>query len=337
MNSSIPVMPPIPQMMAKPGNVAKKMVQAVQGVVEDHQNKPYFEPICDARTLSVRHYHWEPSRYAGDLLHMAALVLCMLSLLRDSGTEGVSFKAHLLFLIVFTSRFLNVLFCDQSVYLILYKVMLWSCTLKIVMIMVVRGSQWDVMDTLPVCVLVIPTVIMTMVFGSYSAEDHGLAFEILWIFSNYLEGVAMLPQYIYCYRDKQNDSFLVFGYVLTMGAYRTVFGVSWVYRILCNEADADMSSVISGVLGVMFFADWLQFKAFSASPLSRCCIQVDEDLREVQDLVVDIANGNAQLSSLESLERRPSDKGLSPMAKAIGKSAVQEVELHYMVNQSRSP
>ena len=37
-------------------------------------------------------------------------------------------------------------------------------------------------------------IVMTLVFGVYSLEDHGLFMEILWIFSTYLESISMLPQ-----------------------------------------------------------------------------------------------------------------------------------------------
>lgn len=37
-------------------------------------------------------------------------------------------------------------------------------------------------------------IVMTLVFGVYSLEDHGLFVEILWIFSTYLESISMLPQ-----------------------------------------------------------------------------------------------------------------------------------------------
>ena len=41
-------------------------------------------------------------------------------------------------------------------------------------------------------------VVMTLVFGVYSLEDHGLFVEILWIFSTYLESISMLPQQLAC-------------------------------------------------------------------------------------------------------------------------------------------
>lgn len=243
----------------------------------------YFEPLCTARHLSVRFYDWEPTRYVGDFAHLAALGLCLAVLLRESGVDGVSFKAHLLFFFVFTARFVNIFFCDQPMYLVIYKVVLWTITIHIVMVMCARGSTLDHKDTMPLYALLLPTMIVTLVFGRYSSGDHGLVAEVLWIFSNYLEGLAMLPQYIYCYRDGDNISRLVGAYVLAMGGYQSVFGLTWISRCVLMHGYLDVSSLINGILGVAFFVDYLVFKARETSPLSSFCISMDKGIREASE------------------------------------------------------
>jgi len=278
------------------------------------QEQGYFEPICTERHLSVRHYTWDAFKYVGDVSHLLALALCIGVVLRENGTEGVSFKTHLLFLIVFTCRFSNVFFCEQSIYLVLYKVLLWTGTLKIVIFMWALGSRNDHRDTLPLAVVVLPTFVFALVFGVYSMQDHGLIIELLWIFSIYLESVAMLPQYIYCYRDSENTCPLVSSYVLTMGGYRMVFGLSWLYHYLVMPYYLDVSSLVSGILGIVFFCDYLLFKL---AKLSRAG---STSTKELQNLI-----GTRNFRGEAILLEQPSTpRGVTP--EKFGKSFA-EVEL----------
>lgn len=277
----------------------------------------YFEPICTERHLSVRHYTWDAFRYVGDVSHLLALALCIAVVLRETGTEGVSFKTHLLFFIVFSCRFLNILYCEQSIYLVLYKVLLWTGTLKIVILMWALGSVQDKRDTLPLSIVLVPTFIMTLVFGVYSVQDQGLMVEFLWIFSMYLESIAMLPQYIYCYRDSDNACPLVSCYVLTMGGYRMVFGLSWAYQYLTMPYYLDMSSLISGMLGIIFFCDYLLFKVANRSTLSNLCISVDDTIREAEEAARDMVSGESAT---------PTHSGKAPIPERLGR-ALSEVEM----------
>mmetsp|Transcript_77611 Transcript_77611/g.214480 ORF Transcript_77611/g.214480 Transcript_77611/m.214480 type:complete len:332 (-) Transcript_77611:181-1176(-) len=299
----------------------------IKKAVSQVQEEGYFEPICTERHLSVRHYTWDAFRYVGDITHLAALVLCIAVVLRESGTDGVSFKTHLLFFIVFTARFLNIFFCEQSIYLILYKVLLWTGTLKIVILMWVLGSREDKRDTLPLVVVIVPSFVVALVFGVYSVEDHGLIVEFLWIFSMYLESVAMLPQYIYCYRDTDNSCPIVSSYVFAMGGYRMVFGLSWAYHYLVMPYYLDMSSLISGVLGIVFFCDYLLFKVVKKSTLSHCCISVDDTIREAEVAALDIVSGEP-LGTLPLVS--PSGRiSAETFGRPLSEVELSEVEFHH--------
>lgn len=254
----------------------------------------YFAPVCNARHLSVRHYNWEPSRYLGDGTHILALITCIMALLRDDGPDGVSMKAHMLFLLVFSVRFANIFLCEQPVYLIIYKVMLWTTTLKIVMLLAVRGSAQDGRDTMPVMAMLFSILIITCVCGSFSLQDHGLVVEVLWTYSNYIEVFAMLPQYVYSYRDRGNRSLLVYSYVVLMGGYRIIFGIPWLTEVfLSRDRVVDVSSLLSGFLGVAFFADFLKFHATGISPMSSACIAVDNNILDAEEAALELARGGS--------------------------------------------
>lgn len=304
----------------------------VKKAVNHAQEQGYFEPICTERHLSVRHYTWDVFRYTGDVTHLLALALCIVVVLREIGSEGVSFKTHLLFFIGFSCRFPNIFFCEQSIYLVLYKVLLWTCTLKIIIFMWALGSREDDRDTLPLSVVLVPTLILTMVFGVYSLQENGLIVEFLWIFSNYLESIAMLPQYIYCYRDTDNTCPLVSMYVLTMGGYRMVFGLSWAYQYVVMPYYLDTSSLISGILGIVFFCDYLLYKFAKRSTLSHICISVDDTIREAEVAARDLVSGESHVTPMMSEARNGID-GVQPekLGRTTSCSEVElaEVEFHH--------
>ncbi|CAK9041284.1 unnamed protein product [Durusdinium trenchii] len=294
----------------------KKLQKVGVQVVNAAKEQGYFEPICTQRHLSVRHYTFDVFKYCGDIVHVLALVLCLAVILRDNGTGGISFKTHILYFIVFTARFSNVFFCDQSIYLVIYKVLLWSATLKIVLLLYIFGASVDEKDTLSLSAALFMIIVMTLVFGVYSLEDHGLFVEILWIFSTYLESISMLPQYIYCYRDVDNKCPLVSAYVFAMGGYQMVFGVSWGHHFLFRPYDLDVSSMISGLLGIVFFCDYLTFRLMGASMLVQVCISVDDTIKEAEEAAWSLVSGQVPGRPQESVN-----------PEVIGHSHSDEIEM----------
>ena len=55
-------------------------------------------------------------------------------------------------------------------------------------------------------------------------------------------------------RDADNKCPLVSAYVFAMGGYQMVFGVSWGHHFLFRPYDLDVSSMISGFLGIVNFS-----------------------------------------------------------------------------------
>merc|ERR1712050_578064 len=134
----------------------------------------------------------------------------------------------------------------------------------------------------------------------------------------------MLPQYIYCYRDRDNRHPLVVAYIMGMGGYQMVFGMHWILRMaLVTDEYMDFSSFINGVLGVGLFADYILFKANHRSLLSTACIALDKGIQEAREGLseaVDTFKGT--LSGRRDLIEIPA----SPAASPCGKSMVAEVE-----------
>lgn len=237
-----------------------------------------FGPQCDVRTTGIRFYHWNFFRYTADGVHTMGLLVCLAVLLRGrSQAEGISFKTQLLFLLVYTFRYINLFICRQFLYLVVFKVAFWSVTLAIVVLLLRSHARRDRRDTCPVHFLIVPTVLATVLLTSYES-----VVEALWILSQHLESFAMLPQYIYCYRDARgrpgHPRGMVLMYVLSLGGYRSLYGLSWLYKYFFGYVD--VSSWLASVFNLAFFLDFLAFRFCGASMLANAAMAVDDGLRE---------------------------------------------------------
>ena len=115
------------------------------------------------------------------------------------------------------------------------EVLFWTCTLSIVVLFVWTGAARDKKDTCPITLLLVPTTILTLALARYTS-----VMELFWIFSENLEGFAMLPQYVFSMRDRADKlghgghDCAVLTYVLTLGGYRTFYNLSWLYKAVEN-------------------------------------------------------------------------------------------------------
>merc|ERR1712054_646222 len=73
-----------------------------------------------------------------------------------------------------------------------------------------------------------------------------------------------------------------------MGLYQVVFGVNWAYHLCFDPGLLDVSSFISGMLGIAFFMDYLVFRRFQRSMFSFACITVDDGIREAEEGVAEV-------------------------------------------------
>jgi len=265
-------------------------------------------------------------------MHIFALLLCLFIVTCKRNAEGVSLKTHILFLIVFSLRYLNLFFCTQFAYLVALKVGFWIATATIVTICFARKGLRDKKDTCSTWSLLVPTTIVTIVVAEYRS-----VVEVCWIFSQHLEGFAMIPQYVYSYRDSANTRRDVLIYVLCLGGYRMLYGMNWIYKYFYGFVD--LSSWISGVLNIVFFTDFLVFKVCGGSPLSRCVLAVDDGVRE--------ARHYARTVACEALQRRKLPRHLligcpqTPPGMAYGRTTDLGLELgsetHMLGRRARSP
>merc|ERR1719491_1776809 len=112
------------------------------------------------------------------------------------------------------------------------------------------------------------------------------AIEMLWTFSQFLEGFAMVPQYIFCYRDRGARDAGVSLYVISLGGYRVFYAANWIYKKIQMPHYSDIQSWIGGVIEICFFIDYILSRFLTNfSVLRAMVLKVDEKINEFQEQV----------------------------------------------------
>jgi ER lumen protein retaining receptor len=269
----------------------------------------------------VGSYSWNAFRYVADFLHLGGVLTVIGTLARNGSCRGLSFRTQLFYFLVFVTRYLDIFsqlahFQDHTLYLVLFKLFYIISSAGIVFVMYKWRSTIEAnKDTCPIFVIILPcmviAVVSTYVFGSQTFHNESRLLHTLWTFSEMLEGFAMLPQYIFVYRqeagDKRSDR-KVFLYILLIGSYRCFYAANWIYKkAMLGSAYNDVVSWIGGVVEISLFLDFL----FNKSILEFILLSLDTKINsithhvEMRILRVGSPSGVAPESpSTEQMKRR---------------------------------
>ena len=148
---------------------------------------------------------------------------------------GISVKSHELFLIVFVTRYLDLFTTFYSLYNSFMKV-LYICTTAMIIYTIkftqpFKSTYDKAQDSfLHIKFAVLPCAVIALIthlIQHHFTMKHSL--DLLWIFSIYLESIAILPQLIVLQRYREVEN-LTGNYVFFMGAYRALYILNWIYR-----------------------------------------------------------------------------------------------------------
>lgn len=194
-------------------------------------------------------------RFTGDLVHLLAIVILLGKMLRQRSAAGVSLKTQFLYVIVFSTRYLDILTNYVSVYNTLMKVFFLATSCHICYLMRYK-SPWKATydrenDSFRIRYLIIPAALLALLFHRSSMH---LYMEVLWTFSEYLEAVAVLPQIFLLEYTERYDA-LTSHYLFALGAYRVFYVFNWIYRYVV-EGRIVWVSVAAGTLQSLLFVDF---------------------------------------------------------------------------------
>lgn len=241
-------------------------------------------PVTVLDEAVVVSYSWNIFRYIADYLHLGGIVVLGYTLLKNRNTKGLSLKTQVLYFLVFITRYLDLLERRQSAYLTFFKLTYILTSLAACLAFAYFRRQdkysyeWE-KDTASMPAMIIPCIVFALLLPKYKNFV-----EIAWTFSEYLEAFAMVPQYIFCYRESaatlsREQGVLV--YIVALGGYRVFYAFNWMYKFWMDPQYRDPQSWIGGLVEILFFIDFLMYQFQHCSILRAMVLSLDDNVNEV--------------------------------------------------------
>lgn len=190
-------------------------------------------------------------RLIGDLSHLLAIIILLWKIWKTRSCAGISGKSQILFALVFTTRYVDLVISFISVYNTVMKVVYILCAyITVYLIYIKFKATYDSNhDTFRMEFLVVP------VGGLAFLVNHDFTpLEILWTFSIYLESIAILPQLFMISKTGEAET-ITSHYLFALGAYRALYLVNWVYRYYF-EGFFDLIAIVAGVVQTILYCDF---------------------------------------------------------------------------------
>ena len=169
-------------------------------------------------------------RLAGDLSHVASILVLALRLQATKSAVGISLKTQELYLIVFLARYADLFSHFYSYYNSFMKVAFIASTATIIYTVRCRAPwkhKYDrVQDTFKHWLFAVLPCIVVATLYTFQVSHHSfrglLGLEILWNFSILLEPLAIVPQLFVLQRFREIEN-LTAHHVFFLGLYRLMY------------------------------------------------------------------------------------------------------------------
>ncbi|CAM6028146.1 unnamed protein product [Sphagnum balticum] len=196
-------------------------------------------------------------RLAGDMTHLMSIVVLLLKIHTIKSCAGISLKTQELYAIVFATRYLDLFTVFHSVYNTVMKLIFLGSSFSIVWYMryhkVVRKTYDKEHDTFRHYLLIVPCFLLAL-FINYKFTF----IEVLWVFSLYLEAIAIVPQLVLLQRTRNVDN-LTGNYVFLLGAYRGLYLLNWIYRYLTEGHYQQWITWTAGIVQTAIYGDFFYY------------------------------------------------------------------------------
>lgn len=190
-------------------------------------------------------------RFLGDLAHLVARGILLQLIESTKSVHGLLLKTQVLYMAVFLTRYLDLLYLYVSLYNTLMKIT-YIATLVYTVYLIrdkYRGSIREHVDTFPVQYLLGGLAVLALLFN-YGYHPT----ELLWSFSLWLECTAILPQLFVLQRLGLAEA-LTAHYIFALGLYRALYLPNWAYRWFV-EGRFDKLAVFAGVVQTLIYLDF---------------------------------------------------------------------------------
>ncbi|CAL1162679.1 unnamed protein product [Cladocopium goreaui] len=178
-----------------------------------------------ASTVPLHAFALRVFRLLADFLHLAGMSFGLAAILSSRSVAGFSRKTQVLFQVVFVSRYLDIFTQHQGLYLLFFKITFNLITAFMLWLFHKLHHSYEASaDSCNLLALVVPPAIIALFSGGMGVREEA------WTFSELLEPLALIPQYIVCYRATKVRPAAVI-YVLAVGGYRTLYVCNWIYKV----------------------------------------------------------------------------------------------------------
>ncbi|KAK3694586.1 ER lumen protein retaining receptor-domain-containing protein [Podospora appendiculata] len=201
---------------------------------------------------------WNIFRLAADLSHITAKCILIFSIHRNRSAEGVSLITQAFYALVFLSRYTD-LFQEVWPWNFFFKVfyILSSFyTIGIMRFVYPRTREREIAWKMSAAVLAGCLVLSPFVMLIFRPSDEYSFREWLWVFSQILESVCVLPQLLLL-RQTTVPTVITSFYIVFLGSYRGLYLVNWILREFdTNDRKPNNVSVIFGIVQTAFYVDF---------------------------------------------------------------------------------
>lgn len=194
-------------------------------------------------------------RFFGDLSHLIAVIILLYNIVKTRSCAGISGKSQVLFAIVFTCRYLDLLTDFVSLYNTVMKIIFIASSYTTVYFIYhkFKGTYGKAVDTFRIEYLLGGVAFLALLI--HERRDNAyFILELLWSFSIYLEAVAILPQLFMITRTSEADT-ITSHYLFALGLYRGFYILNWIYRYY-TEGFHDWIPIISGIIQTILYCDF---------------------------------------------------------------------------------
>ncbi|XP_078047017.1 ER lumen protein-retaining receptor [Augochlora pura] len=190
-------------------------------------------------------------RLLGDLSHILAIIILLLKIWKTRSCAGISGKSQILFAIVYTMRYLDLMTTYISAYNTFMKIIFIATSYATVFLMYMKfKATYDHNhDTFRIEFLILPTLVLALLIN-----HEFTAVEVLWTFSIYLESVAILPQLFLVSKTGEAES-ITSHYLFALGSYRGLYLLNWMYRYYA-ENHYDLIAIVAGLVQTVLYCDF---------------------------------------------------------------------------------
>ncbi|KAH6609479.1 er lumen retaining receptor [Trichoderma cornu-damae] len=199
---------------------------------------------------------WNIFRILGDLSHMLSKGILIFAIHRNRSAEGVSLITQGLYALVFCTRYLD-LFRERSAWNAIFKVTYIITSFYILAVMqwlFPRSREREISWKLGAVILGGSLALSPFVMMIF--EKHWGFLTWMWVFSEILESVCVLPQLLLL-RQTTIPTVIDSFYLLTLGSYRALYCLNWFLRELdVSDRKPNAIAVIFGLIQTALYIDF---------------------------------------------------------------------------------